>query len=392
MRQTLRVAVLVHSTNPRGGVVHALELGDALARLGHEATVHAPDARGAGFFRDTMCHTSCVPASSVGRDITEMVEIRIADYVRYFERAANRGFDIWHAQDGISGNALATLKERGLISGFARTVHHVESFADGRMSALQLRGIIAADCLLVVGWTWRDWLARELGRHARHVGNGVDTRRYSPARDSSDIALRARLNLPIGSTMILAIGGVEERKNTIRLLEAFRTLHSHHRSCRLVIAGGASILDHDAYQARFAEALAQSDLPEDAVIRSGPLPQELMPALYRGASSLVFPSTKEGFGLVVLEAMACGVPVVTSRIAPFTEYLGDDDVVWCDPFDPASIAVAMRRSLDPLQSERLAARGPEIARRHDWTTTALAHLRTYNELASRRGIKEPCCA
>jgi glycosyltransferase-like protein len=246
--------------------------------------------------------------------------------------------------------------------------------------------------LLVVGWTWRDWLARELGRHARHVGNGVDTRRYSPARDSSDIALRARLNLPIGSTMILAIGGVEERKNTIRLLEAFRTLHSHHRSCRLVIAGGASILDHDAYQARFAEALAQSDLPEDAVIRSGPLPQELMPALYRGASSLVFPSTKEGFGLVVLEAMACGVPVVTSRIAPFTEYLGDDDVVWCDPFDPASIAVAMRRSLDPSQSERLAARGPEIARRHDWTTAALAHLRTYNELASRRGIKEPCCA
>ena len=70
-----------------------------------------------------------------------------------------------------------------------------------------------------------------------------------------------------------------------------------------------------------------------------------MPALYRAATSLVFPSTKEGFGLVVLEAMASGVPVVTSRIAPFTEYLGDDDVLWCDPFDTASIAAAMARSL-----------------------------------------------
>jgi glycosyltransferase-like protein len=392
MRQTLRIAILVHSTNPRGGVVHALEVGDALARLGHEATVHAPDARGSGFFRDTVCHTSCVPASPVGLDVTAMVENRIADYVRFFERPENRGFDIWHAQDGISGNALATLKERGLISGFARTVHHVESFADERLSALQLRGIISADRLFVVSWMWRDWLARELGRRAWHVGNGVDMRRYSPVRDASDVALRELLNLPNGSTMILAIGGVEERKNTIRLLEAFRTLHCQHRSCRLVIAGGASILDHDAYRARFAEVLAQSDLPEGATIRSGPLPQELMPALYRAASCLVFPSTKEGFGLVVLEAMASGVPVVTSQIAPFTEYLGDDDVAWCDPFDPASIAVAMRRSLDPSQSERLAAGGLEIARRHDWSTTALAHLKTYNELSSRGGIKELRCA
>jgi glycosyltransferase-like protein len=321
-----------------------------------------------------------------------MVETRIADYVRHFELAANRRFDIWHAQDGISGNALATLKERGLISGFARTVHHVESFADGRLSALQLRGIITADRLFVVGLTWRDWLARELGRRAWHVGNGVDMRRYSPTRDASDVALRAQLNLPIGSTMILAIGGVEGRKNTIRLLEAFRTLFSQCRSCRLVIAGGASILNHDAYQERFAEALAQSNLPEGAVIRLGPVRQDLMPALYRAASSFVFPSTKEGFGLVVLEAMASGVPVVTSRIAPFTEYLGEDDVVWCDPFDPTSIALAMHRSLDPSQSERLAARGPEIARRHDWTTTALAHLGVYNELALRRGTKELRCA
>ena len=60
----LRVAILTHSTNPRGGVVHGLELGDALCRLGHQVVVHAPDATGAGFFRDTLCGTTGVPVSS----------------------------------------------------------------------------------------------------------------------------------------------------------------------------------------------------------------------------------------------------------------------------------------------------------------------------------------
>ena len=57
MTAPLRIAILTHSTNPRGGVVHALELGDALTRLGHDVTVHAPDPCGAGFFRPTLCRT-----------------------------------------------------------------------------------------------------------------------------------------------------------------------------------------------------------------------------------------------------------------------------------------------------------------------------------------------
>jgi glycosyltransferase involved in cell wall biosynthesis len=163
-------------------------------------------------------------------------------------------------------------------------------------------------------------------------------------------------------------------------MEAFRAIRSQHPSCRLVIAGGASLLDHDAYQARFAATLALSGLPDGAVIRTGPWPQELMPALYRGATTLVFPSTREGFGLVVLEAMASGVPVVTSRIAPFTEYLGDDDVSWCDPFDTSSIATAMTASLDPSRRGHFVERGFEIAAAHDWTRTAQAHLASYDSL------------
>jgi glycosyltransferase-like protein len=381
MKPRLRIAILAHSTNPRGGVVHALELGDALCRIGHEATVHAPDPSGAGFFRPTRCATVSVAASPVGRDVTAMVETRVADYLRHFEIAAHRHFDVWHAQDGISGNALATLKDCGLIRGFARTVHHVDTFAEPRLSALQARAIASADRLFVVSRLWRDRLTKEFNGVPHLVGNGVDTERFSPVPDENDATLRLLVKLPAGVRSFLAIGGVEKRKNTIAILDAFRLVHARHPSTCLVIAGGASLLDHDAYQAEFAAVLAASGLPDEAVIRTGPLPQALMPALYRAADALVFPSVKEGFGLVVLEAMASGVPVVTSRIAPFTEYLDGGDVAWCDPGDTASIAQAMTVALQGPSREALIARGFAIAARHDWSRVAHAHLPAYEALA-----------
>ena len=251
----MRVAILAHSTNPRGGVVHALELGDALVRLGHEAIVHAPDAKGGGFFRSTLCGSALVPASPVEANVATLVETRIAEYLSYFENPANRRFDVFHAQDGISGNALATLKERGLVRCFARTVHHIDDFEDERVAALQARSILAADQLFVVSRTWREILGKRFGRSATIVGNGVDGARFCPVPNGREEALRARLGLSEGP-IFLSIGGVEERKNTLRLLEAFREVRRVRPAAQLLIAGGASLLDHSAYQRRFAATLA----------------------------------------------------------------------------------------------------------------------------------------
>ncbi|MBB3770545.1 glycosyltransferase-like protein [Angulomicrobium tetraedrale] len=376
----LRIAILAHSTNPRGGVVHALELADALTRLGHEAVVHAPDAKGAGFFRPTRCGTVSVPASPVGTDIAEMVSIRIADYVNYFETPAHRRFDVFHAQDGISGNALAVLKARGRISGFARTVHHVDTFADPALMALQRQAIIAADRHFVVSRLWQDLLFETFEARPTLVGNGVDRQRFSPLPDGRETALAAGLGVGTGP-IVLSVGGVEARKNTLRILEAFVALRALHPSAQLVIAGGASVLDHQSYQQLFAAALQTSGLPDGAVVITGPLPQADMPALYRLAHALAFPSVTEGFGLVALEAMACGVPVVVSHILPFTEHIGADEAVWCDPTNSGSIANALAAALDPSLAARLAAQGPVVAARHDWTATARAHLAVYESLA-----------
>jgi glycosyltransferase-like protein len=377
---SLRIAILAHSTNPRGGVVHALELGDALARLGHHAVVHAPDVSGAGFFRDTLCGTVRVPASPAGRDTRQMVEIRVADYLRHFAQAGTTDFDVWHAQDGISAHALVALKRDGRIRGFARTVHHVDNFADPALAAMQRTAITEADQLFVVSPLWRDWLAAELGRRAAIVGNGVDLDRFATPPDETDAELRARLALPEGAPVFLSVGGVEGRKNTIRILEAFVTARRDQPQARLVIAGGASLLDHGSYQAAFARALAASGLPEGAVIVTGPLPQRLMPALYRAATLLLFPSVKEGFGLVVLEAMANGVPVLTARIQPFTDYLDEDDVIWCDPHDTASIAAGIAAGMQPERRVLLARRGLVRAAGHSWDAVATRHLDVYASL------------
>ncbi|MDF2997943.1 MAG: glycosyl transferase group 1 [Xanthobacteraceae bacterium] len=380
--KALRIAILAHSTNPRGGVVHALELADALVKLGHEPVVHAPDAKGAGFFRESLCETVSVPASPVGSDVTQMVEIRAADYVRHFEDPAHRRFDVFHAQDGISGNALATLKQCSSIAGFARTVHHIDAFRDPRLSALQARAIVAADRHFTVSRLWQAELEQRHGIVSAMVGNGVDTARFSPDRDGREAGLRERLGIGAGP-VVLSVGGVEARKNTIRLLEAFAQLHVMHPNAQLVIAGGATVLDHHAYREEFITALSGAALPAHAVIEAGPVPQENMPSLYRLADVLAFPSVKEGFGLVVLEAQASGVPVIVSRIAPFTEHLIDEEVVWCDPQNAGSIANALAAALTSELAARLKSRGPAAARRHDWEQVASAHIETYQTLRER---------
>lgn len=105
-----------------------------------------------------------------------------------------------------------------------------------------------------------------------------------------------------------------------------------------------------------------------------------MCSLYRLADALVFASISEGFGLAVLEAMASGLPVVTSRIAPFTEYLSEDDVVWCDPLNAGSIANAMGAAMMEGVRTKIIRNGYRVAATHSWQKCAQAHLPIYEKM------------
>lgn len=371
----MKIGLLTHSVNPRGGVVHTLELAAALHALGHEVAVFVPAAPGQTLFRSVAHELALVPVAGTPRDLHTMVASRIDAFERHLrERADLDRFDIWHAHDGIGANALANLVDAGRIGGFVRTVHHLDDFDDARVMAWQQRSIERAERVLCVSALWVRVLREQHGIGADLVHNGVDLQRFRPEPAPSDRGVAVRLGLRPGAPLWLAVGGVEQRKNTLRALQAFVLHRQAQPEAQLVIAGGASLLDHGAYQREFAAALQASGAAASVVL-TGSVADVDMPALYRLADGLLMPSLREGFGLAVLEALASRTPVVVPRQPPFTEYLADADAQWCDPLDVPSIAAAMQRARQqPLPAL------PAVCARHGWPASARRHLQIYRAL------------
>jgi glycosyltransferase-like protein len=376
----MRIALFTYATQPRGGVLHALALAEALTELGHDVVLHAVDDSGRGFIRQPRCPYVLVPVAAPRDDIAGFVRACISAYVRSWDAAAPR-FDVYHAHDGISGNALATLAERGAIPGFVRTIHHLDDFGTSELAALQDRSIVRAGRCLVVSRMWARRVARSYGIEPAVVPNGVDSGRFYPVPAAVRARLRAQLGFGAGP-LFVTIGGIEARKNTLGALDAFALVRARQPDARLVVAGGASIFSHSAYRRTFDARAAELGLHAGgSLVIAGVLRDEELVELIRAAHALVFPSLVEGFGLVVLEALACGTPVVTSAIPPFTEFLTPADALLADPTDASDIAAAMLRALEPDTAEALMLRGPSIARRYTWETCARAHARVYTSAA-----------
>ena len=381
----LKIGLLTHSVNPRGGVVHTLELAQALHAAGHAVTVFAPALPGQKMFRSVPFRLQLVPVQPHTGGTVGMVATRIAAFEKHLsQQLTDEPFDVLHAQDPIGANALANLQEQFVIDSFIRTVHHLDTFEDPQLVRWQTRGMRAAREVLCVSQLWCDILKREHGIQAQQVHNGVNLTRYSRTPTPLDQEFRARWGLRGDSSapVVLAIGGIEGRKNTLRILQAFALLKKRHASAQLVIAGGSSLLDHDLYQHEFQVQLKQLQLITGKggdVVITGTLPDAHMPSLFRCADVLAMPSLREGFGLVVLEALASGLPVVASNIAPFTEYLTETDCCWAEPQDCSSIAQALQAALEPERALALRTT-PRVCERFSWAAAAKHHSKIYREL------------
>jgi len=377
----LRIAMLAHSTNPRGGVVHAMELANALHQLGHCPVLHAPDPSGKGFFRNVPYETVGISASPATDGLLEMVNQRVSEYISYFSRPGATQFDIYHAQDAISANALATLVASGTIPAFIRTVHHIDTFECEKLQRLHDRAITSADRILCVSRLWLRNLSDCYGIEAELVSNGVNTERFSPVPGEPDRTLRERLGITGTGPVFLSVGGIESRKNSAGILRALSQVLKEQPQAQLVIAGGVTLLDHGQYACEFekaAEELEISKGPGKQLVITGKIDDRDMPALFRAADALVFPSLVEGFGLVVLEAMASGTPAIVSNIAPFTEFLPEGSCLWVEPRSPESIANAMLAALEPGLSSKLKTAGHEVANQFSWASVAQTHSEIYS--------------
>ena len=376
----LKIALLTYSTKPRGSVVHTLELAEALKKLGHSPCVFALDKDGQGFYRKVSCDTVAVPASLCEGNIDHLIKQRIQEFVNFFQTHKDR-YDIYHAQDCLSANALSALKAAQKISHFIRTVHHIENYKSPYLQACQEKSIYQSDRCLCVSRIWQKALQQNYSICAHRVINGVSDR-FSSTPSSQEQKLAQAYNLnPNKDTLFLTVGGIEPRKNSIKLLQAFAQVHAHNPSAKLIIAGGATLFDYQDYRKDFM-ALATALNLKSALILPGVIPDELLPALYRLADAFVFPSIQEGWGLVVLEAIASGLPVLTANQAPFTEFLSPDSAQMVDPNNVEAIAQAMHNIVKPDIAQKLIARSAPIIQRYSWKQSAQMHLNLYQQLTT----------
>ena len=389
MLKPLKISLLTYATKLRGSVVHTLELATALTELGHQVCIYALDKDGQGFDRAVPAKVQLVPARpppaglSPDQATDALIRQRIQEFVNYLLACPDR-HDIYHAQDCIGANALVQLRQQGRVPNVVRTVHHIEDYASIYLQQCQEKSIRDPDLCLCVSDRWHQALRDEYAINAPRVLNGVDLKRFSPVPSGQEEALKARYGLT-GSPIFLTVGGIEPRKNSIRLLDAFAQVLTTHPQAQLVIAGGATLFDYESYrQAFFARAkdLEQQHGPliGQSVLLPGVIPDGDLPALYRTADVFCFPSTKEGWGLVVLEAIASALPVITANQPPFTEFLNANQALLVNPDSADAIAAAMVAGLDAEVAHRLVSHSQAVLPHYSWQKSASLHLAHYRTL------------
>ena len=148
-----------------------------------------------------------------------------------------------------------------------------------------------------------------------------------------------------------------------------------------MIAGGATLFDYQPYRDRFFQRADQLGIEMgQSLILPGVIANADLPTLYRCADGFCFPSLKEGWGLVVLEAIASGLPVLLSDQPPFTEFLAPQQGIWVNPHDPFSIAAGMQELIENDWKTVIEAAQHDLLPRYTWGHTAESHLVHYQSL------------
>ncbi len=204
------------------------------------------------------------------------------------------------------------------------------------------------------------------------VPHGIDHDRFHPRSSPEDAGVLRRLGL--AEPFVLHLGTIEPRKNLPVLVDAFTSLAETQRSLTLVVAGmpGWGVEP-------FRQAMAASR-HRDRIVELGYVSAGDVPALLRRAAVVAYPSSEEGFGLPVLEALACGTPVVTSAGTVMAEVAAGAALL-APAGDAPALAEALAGALAADEVRRAA--GIAVAGRYSWQASAAAHAAIYREAAGR---------
>ena len=204
------------------------------------------------------------------------------------------------------------------------------------------------------------------------VPHGVDHDRFRPDGSDAGDDDAALAGAGVTRPYVLFVGTLEPRKDVPTLVRAFDGLAGAHLDLTLVLAGapgwGADAVDRAVADARHG----------DRVVRPGYVAEDHMPALLRNAAAVAYPSLEEGFGLPVLEALACGAPVVTTS-GTVMEEVAAGAAFLAPPGDSHRLAEALEAAIaGDAHRRRL---GLEVAARHTWEASAAGHAEVYRAVS-----------
>ena len=202
------------------------------------------------------------------------------------------------------------------------------------------------------------------------------TRRLRPSlrRAPAEVVAGVRRRYGLPDEFLIHVGTIEPRKNLTRLVEALHRLRAAGSLVPLVVVGGKGWLYDD-----FFRRLEELEM-RDAVHFPGYVPQDDLPALYGAARVAAMPSVYEGAGLPVVEAMACGTPVVCSNASSLPE-MGGEAARYFDPYDVGAMAEAIRAVwTDADQRAEMRKRGLVQAAKFSWDQAAAQTLAVYQRL------------
>lgn len=396
------VAVLSMHTSPlvqpgtgdSGGMnVYVRELSAALAQAGVDVRVYVrrwaaelPDrvAVEPGF---EVVHVDAGPPDLAKEDLPAVVE-EFADGVE--KDLVVTPVDLLHANYWLSAVAAHELKHRldlPLVATF-HTLARVKAEAGDAeplvREAAEARVIGCCDAICVSNVVEGDQLARLYGAPRERlelVPSGVDHAFFAPGDRRG---ARAALGLDDRPTALF-VGRIQPLKGLTVAVEAL-ALVANGRS-RLVVVGGPSGPDGPA---EMDDVLAVVDRHHlgDRVLFVDPQPHHLLSSWYRAADVVVVPSRSESFGLVALEAAACGIPVVASAVGGLRTLVADGvSGLLVGDRDPANFARAIDQVLaDPVRAARMGADAEHLSRRYSWSTTAARLRRSYADLAARSPV------
>jgi glycosyltransferase-like protein len=400
------VALVTYSAKPRGGAVHTLALAEALHDAGYPVRVIALGDPAVGFFRPVRAPHTIIPAPATLPTLEERVFASVSALAAGLGDLA-ADYPVLHTQDCISARAACQVRDAacqvrdaacqvrdaacqvrdgaarpGPAPVVVRTVHHVDDFTSPSLIECQRQAILEPDRILVVSEHWRELLRREYGTAAEVVHNGVDIARFQAADPTMAAGLRRRAGAA-DRPLILSVGGIEPRKGSDTLVRALAILSREGRRPVLAVVGGHSFQDYRAYRDRVLASLPGLGLRlDDDVVMLGTVPDTELPAWYAAADVLAFPSTKEGWGLAVLEAMSAGLPVVASDLPVFREYMTHGlDALLVPVNDASALAAALGTVLDDRRlADELRSAALKVCERFSWAGSAAEHQAIYASL------------